>query len=110
MQLGTCVVTINFKDNKKRCTFFVVPQNGQALLCMPDIDSLNIINVNIHSIGTEQAVDGDNCYTNKPTTQREDTKQETNRTEKCYTNTDSISKSNNKDKPMADNQLSNTVD
>ena len=25
-QLGTCMVTINFKDIKKRCVFFVVPQ------------------------------------------------------------------------------------
>ena len=44
---------------------------------MPDIDLLNIINVNIHSIGTEQAGDGDNCYTNKLTVQRQDRKQET---------------------------------
>ena len=36
-------------------------------------------------------------------------KQETNRAEKCYTNTDSISKSNNKDKPIVNNQLSNTL-
>ena len=36
--------------------------------------------------------------------------QETNRTEKCYTTTDSISKSNNTDKPMVNNKLSNTID
>ena len=32
MQLGTCTVTINFKDNKKKCEFFVVPVNGQMQL------------------------------------------------------------------------------
>ena len=32
MQLGTCVVQIKFKNIMKRCTFFVVPGNGQALL------------------------------------------------------------------------------
>ena len=96
--------------NKKRCKFFVVCRNGQALLGMPYIDTLNIININIYSIGTEQAGDCDNCYTSKPTAQREDTKQETNRAEKCYTNADSISKSNSKDKPTVNNQLSNMVD
>ena len=35
-------------------------------------------------------------------------KQETNRAEKSYTSTDSILKSNNKNKPMVKNQLSNT--
>ena len=49
-QLGTCMVTIDFKDNKKRCEFFVVPRNGQALLGMPDTAALQIINLNIDSI------------------------------------------------------------
>ena len=34
-QLGTCVVIIDYKDNKKKCEFFVVPRNGQVLLAMP---------------------------------------------------------------------------
>ena len=89
---------------------FCTTQKQTGLLGMSDIDLLNIINVTIHSIGTEHAEDGDNCNTNKTAAQREDTKQETNRAEKCYTNTDSIAKSNNKDKPMVNNQLSNTVD
>ena len=42
-QLGTCAVIINYKDNKKKCEFFVVPRNGQVLLGMPDTASLNII-------------------------------------------------------------------
>ena len=49
-QLGTCIVTINFKDIKKRCMFFVVPRNGQMLLGMPDTAALQIININIDSI------------------------------------------------------------
>ena len=76
---------------------------------MPDIDVHNIIKVNIHSIGTEQTGDSDDCCANRPTTQREAMKQETDRTVKCYTNTNSILKSKNKYKPMVDNQLPNTV-
>ena len=55
---------------------------------------LNIIKVNIPSIGTAQTGDSDNCCINRPAAQREDTKQETKRAEKYYTNTNSISKSN----------------
>ena len=36
-------VEIEHKNNKKRCKFFVIPRNGQALLGMPDIDMLNIL-------------------------------------------------------------------
>ena len=53
--MGTCTVEMEHENNKKRCKYFVVPRNGQALLGMPDIDMPNIININIHSIGTEQA-------------------------------------------------------
>ena len=49
-QLGTCMVFIDYKDNKKKCEFFVVPRNGQVLLGMPDTVALKIINVNIDSI------------------------------------------------------------
>ena len=50
MQLGTCAVHIKFRNVKKRCIFFVVQGNGQALLGMPDTAALNIINLNIDSI------------------------------------------------------------
>ena len=43
-QLGTCKVIIEPKCNRKKCQFFVVPGNGQALLGMPDIDAVQIIN------------------------------------------------------------------
>ena len=49
-QLGTCMVHIKFKNVKKRCIFFVVPGNGQALLEMPHMTVLNIINLNIDTI------------------------------------------------------------
>ena len=29
-QLGTCMVIVNYKNNEKKCEFFVVPRNGQA--------------------------------------------------------------------------------
>ena len=49
-QLGTCTAIIKFKNFKKKCVFFVVPGNGQAL---PDMAALNIINLNIDSIQKE---------------------------------------------------------
>ena len=42
-QLGTCIVEIEYKNNKKKCRFFVVPGNGYVLLGMPDTDALNIM-------------------------------------------------------------------
>ena len=45
----------------QKCTFFVVPGNGQALLGMPDTVVLNLINLNIDSIQTLTA----ECKTNK---------------------------------------------
>ena len=41
--------------------FFVVPGNGQALLRMPDIAALKILNLNIDSIQVEIG----NCKTNR---------------------------------------------
>ena len=60
-QLGTCTVHIKLKNVKKRCIFFVVPGYGQALLGMPDMAALNIINLNIDSV---QAVTPE-CKTNR---------------------------------------------
>ena len=74
---------------------FVVPGNGQASLGMHDIYLLNIIKVDLHSIGREHIGDLDNHCMNRPRVQREDTMQEKDRAEKCYTKMDSSSKSNN---------------
>ena len=60
-KLGRCSVHIKLKKLKKRCVFFVVPGNGQALLGIPDMVALNIINLNIDSI---QAVTLE-CKTNR---------------------------------------------
>ena len=52
MHLGTCMVTINYRDNKKKCEFFVVARNGQVLLGMPDTAAFKIIKVNIDYAGS----------------------------------------------------------
>ena len=41
IKLGICKVKLENK-NKKICNFFAVPGNGQALLGMPDIKTLDI--------------------------------------------------------------------
>ena len=48
-----CTAIIKFKNFKKKCVFFVVPGNGQALLGLPDTVVLNIINLNIDYIQKE---------------------------------------------------------
>ena len=78
MQLGTCAVQIKFKNIKKRCIFFVVSGNGQALLGMPDTVVLKLINQNIDSIQAiaakwktnkeQEACTGREGCTNKNTT------------------------------------------
>ena len=65
-QLGTFAVEIEHNNKHKMCKFFVVPGNGQVLLGMPDIDTLNIIKINIHSIGTEHSGGNDNYCTARP--------------------------------------------
>ena len=44
------MIIIDYKDNKKKCEFFVVPRNGQVLLGMLDTAAHNRINVNIDSL------------------------------------------------------------
>ena len=60
-QLGTCAVTMKFKNLKKQCVFFLVLGNSQVLLGMPDMAVLNIIKLNIDSIQKEIS----NCKTNR---------------------------------------------
>ena len=62
-EIGTCTVTMEYKNNRRRCELFVVPGNGQVLLGMPDTAALNIINVNIDSLEAENA-HTENCNTN----------------------------------------------
>ena len=77
---------------RKNCRFFVVPRNGQVLLGMPDTDVLNIIKINIDSIGAKDAKDS-KSYANMHTAQESESKQEKDSAEKCYTDMDSILKS-----------------
>ena len=51
--------------NAKNCIFFVVPGNGEALLGMPDIELLNILNINSNTIGTDKEEKGINCKMRK---------------------------------------------
>ena len=60
-QLGMCTVIVEHKNHKKKCRFFVVLGNGQALLGMSDTDVLNIIKINIDSIGVEDTRDSEWC-------------------------------------------------
>ena len=53
--------------------------NGQALLGMPDIDALNIINININTIDMEDGRGTDNYCTNKAIPQSTTTMQGTDR-------------------------------
>ena len=92
----------------KKCKFSVVPRNGQAMLSMHDIDVLDIIKLNIHTIGADQTRGSDNCCAKMHNMQRDDPKQEAVKAEKYCTNTDSISKSANKSKPMVKSGLSET--
>ena len=115
--MGTCTVNIEHNNKHKMCKFFVVLGNGQALLSMPDIDVLNIMHINVNTIDVRDGSCTDNCCTNKAIPQSPwheqqyaNMTQATDRAEKCYTNTDSISKSDNPDKLMVDNKLSNTID
>ena len=90
-QLSTCAVTINFKDNKKRCEFFVVLRNGQALLGMPNTATLKIITINIDSI---KAVE-EECNTNTGKAKESNARWEVHVVEQSCTNTDGDSKVDN---------------
>ena len=109
-QLGTCTIIVEHKNNKKKCRFFVVPRNRQALLGMPDTDVLNIIEIDIDSIGTEDARDSKWCAS-MHTVWEPEPKQETERAEKCYTNMDSILKlRGNNTKPMVKTKSNKTTE
>ena len=80
-------VVITFKNIKKRCTFFVVPGNGRALLGMPKTAALKLINVNVDSIQAEVA----ECKTNMGDRKKSNIEQETHMVKKGCTNTNTDS-------------------
>ena len=93
-QLGTCAVTTEYKNNKRKCEFFVVLGNGQVLLGMPDTAALKIININIDSLDAEDT-QKDNSNTNIDATKVSNVKQEIHGTRKCCTNMDGFFKTTN---------------
>ena len=44
-QSATCGVTIYQKNKEKFCRFFMVSRNGQALLGMPDTETLEVLTI-----------------------------------------------------------------
>ena len=56
-----CTLIVEHNNNKEKCRFLVVLGNGQALLGMPDTNVLNIIKINIDSMGAEHDRDSKNC-------------------------------------------------
>ena len=104
-QLGTCMVTIEHKNNIRKCEFFVVLGNGQVLLSMPDTAALKIININIDSLEAEDT-QMDNCIED---TKVSKTKQEIHQAGKCCTNTDNTFKTNNSSNVSTSNTNTNML-
>ena len=84
------MVIVDYKDNIKKCEFFIVPKNGQLLLGMPHTAALNIISINIDSIeaGSTQK---ENSNTNIGDIKKPSIRQETHVKEIC-TNMDELLK------------------
>ena len=59
-----CNTKLRHNNIQKICKFIVGSGNGQVLLGMPDIDTLNIIKINCNTIGTHYKDSKDNCSTN----------------------------------------------
>ena len=89
--LGTCTVTIEHKNNRKKCQFFVVLGNGQALLGMPDTAALKLINIKIDSIDAEDT-QKNNCNINIDALKESKAKQEIHGAIKYFTNMMAFSK------------------
>ena len=107
-QLGMGTVIINYKNNKKKCEFFLVPWNGQTRLGMLDTAALNIINVNIDSIEAEDT-QKENCNTNINDAKTFNIKQETHGAKESCTNTDEDLKNTNNVNGLDSNTNINTL-
>ena len=71
-QLGIYEVKIEHNNKHKKCNLFVVPGNGQALLGMPDIEILNILNINCNTIGTMETGRAANSVQTQPSSRVQD--------------------------------------
>ena len=107
-QLGTCTVSINYKDNNMKCEFFVVPGNGQLLLGMPDTAALNIINVKIDSIEAA-CMQEEKCNTSMSDAKTSNTKQEMHWAKESCRNTDEDLKNANNTNGSNSNTNTNTL-
>ena len=103
-QLSMCVVTIKFKEIKKRCEFFVSSQKQPGMLGMPDTAALKIIDINIDSIQAEK----EECNANICNARESNTKQEAHVAQKSCINMDAGSKIN-KVNGHSDNTNPNTI-
>ena len=77
--------------------------NGQALLGMPELKTLDMITISCNIIDTQEANRADKCSTNTANCQgSRHYKHSTHmmQAQKCYTNIYSNSKSNTKDRPI----------
>ena len=81
------MVIIDYKDNKKKHEFFVVPWNGQMLLSMPDAAALNIINLNTDSTEAVRTWK-ENCSGNIGDANKPNIRQETHMVRENCTNID----------------------
>ena len=92
--VGRCSVVIENINKCKKCIFFVVPGDGDALLGMPDIELLNILQINCDTTGTKEEERGMNYNQSKKNAIKVGSKQ-------CCTNTgmekDCDKKDNNAD-------------
>ena len=102
------MVIINYKNNKKKCEFFVIPGNGKGLFGMPDTAALNIVNVNIDSIEAE-GTQKETCNTNVSVAKTANIKQETHGAKKSCTNTDENLKNTNNVNRLDSNTNTNTL-
>ena len=105
--LGRCKLRTENSNKMKICSFFVVPRKGKALLGMLLIEILGILTISCNITDMKQLDGTENCKTNTGNSQEQtreqhyiNMRQEAGTIEKYCTNTDSISKFQNKDKPM----------
>ena len=102
------MVITDYKDNTKKCEFFVVPRNGQAMLGMPDTAALTIINIHIDSIEAT-STQKEECNTNMGDTKESATRQEAHVVKDSCTNMDEDLKGNNNVNRSRNNTSKNTL-
>ena len=102
------MVIIDYKDNKKKCEFFVIPGNGQVLLGMPDTAALKIININNDSIEVA-SMQKEKCNTNIGDAIKPDFRQETHVVKESCTNMDVDLKTTNNVNGSSNNTSINTL-